>query len=179
MSDLTAKFISAYERLDAVEGGYVDHPDDPGGATNYGITQRSWSDYRTGLGRQSFPVKNLTRPDAMQFYFATYWNALGLERLSAPVAFEVLDTAVNAGIRTGVLCAQRAYNFLRPADWTALKEDGVMGPATRSALNHMTMQYEKQLINAMNGEQYLHYRGLVLNNSKFRSFARGWAKRIA
>lgn len=71
------------------EGGYVSNPDDPGGATNFGISQRSYP---------QIDIANLTREQATQIYYRDYWLPSGADSLAQPLALVVFDTAVNLGV---------------------------------------------------------------------------------
>lgn len=86
------------------EGGFVDHPNDPGGATNYGI-----SSVHHNLTYDE--VKNLTPEQAKEIYYEQYWLAAGCDQMRWPMNLIVFDTAVNMGV-------SRAKSFLNPADIT-------------------------------------------------------------
>ena len=66
----------------ASEGGYVDHPSDPGGATNMGITHRTLAAWR-GKPVTKQDVRNLTRVEALEIYKAQYWRTSGADRMPA------------------------------------------------------------------------------------------------
>jgi lysozyme family protein len=109
------------------EGGYVDDPADPGGATNMGITlatYREWSD-DPDLG--AFQVKDLTLKTARAIYRALYWNPLRAEALPPGVDLSVFDMGVNAGIWRSARLLQRALGF------TGEEVDGAIGPGTLAA----------------------------------------------
>ena len=80
------------------EGGYSNHPSDPGGATMQGITQATYDAYRTGRGLPVRAVKLLTRPELEEIYRVRYWNPAGCSELDWPVCLAVFDTAVNCGV---------------------------------------------------------------------------------
>jgi lysozyme family protein len=101
MLPVTEKF----RRCDAVtaawEGGYVNHPKDPGGATDRGVTQAtfdSWRD-RQGLPRKS--VKGISSTEAERLFFDLFWTACGGERLAAGVDLATYDASVNSGVSRG------------------------------------------------------------------------------
>ena len=108
------------------EGGYVDDPADPGGATNMGITlatYRQWSD-NPGLG--STQVQDMTERTVRVIYRALYWNPLRADALPLGVDLSVFDMGVNAGIWRSARLLQRALRFtgkrwtaaLAPRPWT-------------------------------------------------------------
>ena len=112
----------------AVEGGYVNHPSDPGGATNHGITER--------VARQNGytgSMRDLTRDRAAEIYERQYIEQPGflpLVEIDAAVAEEVIDTAVNMGPARPSRFFQRAVNATCN---TSLQVDGKIGPQTVKA----------------------------------------------
>ena len=126
--------------LDAVlqfEGGFVNDPRDPGGATNRGITQRTLSQH---LGRKAtlMEVRNLSRATAAEIYRKSYWNAIGGDLLQPGVDALAMDIAVNSGVgrakdwlaQSGDLPGLERIQFLdrkRRSFWKALKTFAVFG----------------------------------------------------
>ena len=90
------------------EGGYVNHPADPGGATNFGVTQRTFDAFNTKYKRPLKSVKDMTYPEAVEVYEKEYWKP-EWEKLGFPLAACMMDTAVNMGHR-------RADAFLKGCD---------------------------------------------------------------
>lgn len=78
------------------EGGYVDHPADPGGATNLGVTRATLARWR-GRPVTKAEVKSLTHDEAAQIYRRFYWNPCGGSRLPSGVDAVVFDWAVHSG----------------------------------------------------------------------------------
>lgn len=121
------------DRLIIREGGYVDHPNDPGGATNMGITLKTLSDWR---GNQIFrnyksDIINLTKEETTQIYYQKYWHPLHLNHLGRYVWAKefIFDWCVNGGLKNPVRQIQR---FL------GIRQDGIIGPITASELiNYM------------------------------------------
>lgn len=157
-----ANFNEAFTITLGHEGGFVNHPDDPGGRTMYGISERSHPEaFRNGL--PSFE-------DAKAIYKTGYWDRVKGDRIeSQAIANELFDTAVNAGSIRAVRILQSAYNYLRPSGEASLEEDGVIGNKTLTAINQFTPKYEAALHNLMNVLQGMHYL-----NTKNRAFYRGW-----
>ena len=109
------------------EGGYVDDPADPGGATNMGITlatYREWSD-NPDLGPAQ--VQDMTERTARAIYRSSYWNPLRADALPVGVDLSVFDMGVNAGIWRSARLLQRAIGF------TGDEVDGCIGPETLGA----------------------------------------------
>lgn len=82
-------FDKAVQRLLKTEGGFVNDPDDRGGATKFGISQRSYP---------NLDISKLTEDDARAIYREDYWNALGADQLPEDVRESAFDAAVNQGI---------------------------------------------------------------------------------
>ncbi|PZU85212.1 MAG: secretion activator protein [Shinella sp.] len=85
----------------AWEGGWSDHPDDPGGATMYGVTQVVYDAWRTGKGLKKQSVRLITRPEALEIYRQNYWIACGGPSLYPGVDLAVYDASVNSGVSRG------------------------------------------------------------------------------
>lgn len=79
------------------EGGYVNDPDDPGGATNMGITQVTYDLYRKGKNKTPLPVKGISDEEVLEIYDVRYWRLAG-EGLTPPLDLVIFDTAVNMGV---------------------------------------------------------------------------------
>lgn len=100
------------------EGGYVNDPDDKGGATNRGITQYTYNSWLKSLGRATKDVRNLTMSEVSEIYHKNYWLKSGCDKMSDKFALLVFDTAVNMGAGTVKATGRtRAEEFLRAAQW--------------------------------------------------------------
>lgn len=107
------------DRLIAREGGYVNHPEDPGGETKYGISKRAYPD---------LDIKSLTIDDAKRIYYRDYFTRFSLHELRHEQTVEwVLDWVVNSG-PGAIGRLQRELGLIR---------DYVVGPQTIKALNEM------------------------------------------
>ena len=102
------------------EGGYVDHPEDPGGRTNMGITQAVYEKY---LGRTvtEDEMKNIKIGDVRIIYRENYWDRVKGDDLPSGIDFCVFDWAVNSGVSRASKALQRIVG---------VKDDGVIGPIT-------------------------------------------------
>ncbi len=83
------------------EGGWSDHPDDPGGKTMYGITETRWHQYQDKMGMKRTPVRNITMAQALKFYRSEFWLACGADKLFPGVDLAVYDASVNSGVSRG------------------------------------------------------------------------------
>ena len=160
---VTGRFRRAVDHLLALEGGYVNHGDDKGGETNYGISKRAYP---------LVSIRTLTRDDAVQIYHRDYWSPLRLDELqSERVARCAFDFGVNAGIGTAAKALQRSVNGCG----RALTVDGHVGPATIAAVNRVG---EETLLPVLCNEIIEHYEGIVRRDPSQRIFLRGWKHRV-
>jgi lysozyme family protein len=155
------------------EGGYTNHPADPGGATNFGIIQRELDRWNGAHPELAFPgdVKDLTQDQAEAIYRANYWRWDGLT--DAALAIKLFDIGVNCGTGTSVKLLQRALNALLP---TPIDVDGQLGPATLGAAN---AQSPAALMGALCQVQKDYYQAIVARNSSQAVFLKGWLARAA
>lgn len=157
-----SRFDIALAEILRHEGGWVDHPKDPGGATNRGVTLATLSDW---LGRTATKaeVKALTVADVAPIYRERYWNAVKGDDLPAGVDLMVFDLAVNSG-------PGRAAKFLQEVVGAAV--DGQIGPGTVAKVNAL---HPLAVIDGMAARRERFYRGL----GTFDTFGRGWMKRLS
>ncbi|MEM6462235.1 MAG: glycosyl hydrolase 108 family protein [Pseudomonadota bacterium] len=163
----TAAFETAYPFIAKWEGGFVDDPRDPGGATNMGITIDTLSDW---LGRPASvdDVRNLTSTEAQQIYFTRYWTPIHCDQIPVSLALMTFNAAVNCGPSRGAKLLQQALNDLDQN----LVVDGVVGPTTLAAANHVDQRSAVQKYEQVH-EAY--YRGLA----NFSIYGRGWLNRLS
>lgn len=161
---------------------YTNNPNDSGGPTKYGITQRTLSSYR-GRPCSAMDVANLTEAEARQIYEAEYWTKPGfgdVAKVSLAVAEELLDTGVNAGPSRAALMFQRALNGLnkRGEHYPDIAEDGDIGPGTVSAFAKLIQRRGKDgevvMLRYLNGLQVAMYDDLVRRRPKDEDFMFGW-----
>lgn len=151
-------FDQAFERLIAHEGGYVNHPDDPGGETNWGITART-----ARANGYTGSMRELTRRQAREIYRVAYWGRARADDYDPAIGFQLFDAAVNHGIGNAIRFLQRAVG---------VADDGIVGPQTVAAINSMQTT---DVLARFNAERLDFYTRL----STWPSFGRGWARRVA
>ena len=144
------------------EGGYVNHPSDPGGRTNLGVTQRVWEDY-VGHPVDEAEMRSLTKEMVSPLYRKEYWNAIGGDKLPCGADYLAFDFAVNAGAFRCIKTIQRALN---------ITADGVIGPVTLKAIQEANAE---DFINSFSAAKESFYRSLV----NFPTFGKGWLNRVA
>jgi lysozyme family protein len=144
------------------EGGFVDDPQDPGGATNLGVTLATLSSW-LGHTATVADVKALTTNDVAPIYQTRYYNAAHACDCPAGVDLMVFDEAVNQGVGRAITTLQRS---------AGVTADGAFGPQTQAAVNAMA---PADLINAIAADRDAHYRALPT----FHHFGKGWLSRVA
>lgn len=167
--------------VDDVEGGaFTNDAVDAGGATRWGITQRTLAEYR-GHPVTVQDVRDLPRDEALAIYRANYVTAPGFDKLaemSMPVALEVIDTGVNMGVGTAARYLQRCLNVLD--DLPSLVADGACGPKTVAALtdylHRRGAEGESVLVGALNALQGADYIRLAETKAFDRKWIYGWLK---
>ena len=162
-------------RLDPARTGYVNHPKDPGGETNYGITRAvSAENGYTGL------MKDIPFVLVKQIYRMRYWDKLlGDIIADQDVAEEMFDTAVNCGPRVVILFLQRTLNALNKSEtlYADVSVDGVCGQQTVGMLNKalkVTSTHKLCILRALDSLQCVRYIELAEHNKKLETFLPGW-----
>jgi lysozyme family protein len=152
----------AFAHVLKYEGGYVNHPSDPGGMTNLGVTKRVWEEW-TGKPATEADMRSLTPEMVGPLYKKRYWDVVRGDDLPSGVDFCVFDCAVNAGVG-------RASKFLQQA--VGVLADGQIGPKTLAAV---TAKPSDEVIAAFCDLREAHYKSL----STFPTFGKGWMNRLA
>lgn len=156
-------FDDAIKVVLAHEGGYVNHPNDPGGETNYGITKRTYP---------HLDIKNLTKDQAIEIYYNDWWLKNKYNKFPHPkFAAKVFDTAINMGAKQAHKLVQRS---LKAVGNQSIVVDGMLGPKSMAAMRHSS---ENELLASFRSEQAGRYRVLMTANSKLKAFKTGWLKR--
>ena len=151
-------FDQAFERLIGHEGGYVNHPADPGGETNWGITLRTArAEGYTG------PMRSMTRQQAKEIYRSAYWGRARADQYDGAIGYQLFDAAVNHGIGNAVRFLQRAVG---------VADDGDIGPVTVAAIKRMSVT---DVLARFNAERLDFYTKLTT----WPTFGKGWTRRVA
>ena len=183
----TSKHLTIEQIISGIivrEGGFVDHPNDLGGPTKYGITEavavaNSWLE----------PISALTECKAREIYLKQYSIKPGFGYVldfSPRIAAELVDTGVNMGVTTAIKFLQRALNALNREGniYQDLDVDGYIGNQTLAALiaylNHRGAEGEEVMLKALNCLQGARYIELSEAREANESFTYGWLReRIA
>lgn len=150
-------FDEAFDRLIGHEGGYSNHPSDPGQETMWGVTAR--------VARSSGylgDMRHLPRDKAKEIYRAKYWAPVRADELPSALRFDVFDGAVNSG-------PEQAIEWLQEA--VGAKADGKIGPMTLAAAAGADPSASARF----NGARLQ----FMTNLPTWGMFGRGWARRIA
>lgn len=145
------------------EGGFVNHPEDPGGKTNFGITQRTYDAFRKSQGFGTRNVRMIEENEVNEIYDLQYWSRVQGNNLPAGVDYCVMDYAVNSGPGRAIKVLQRTLG---------IDDDGVVGAITLAAARE---QNPVRIINDMCDERMRFLRKL----RHWPTFGKGWARRVA
>lgn len=158
---MSANFAAALKVILHHEGGWADHPKDPGGATMKGVTLATYSKY---LGRQATKdeLRNISDADVQQIYRSLYWDRVACDRLPVGVDLCVFDMAVNAG-------PGRAVKLLQ--ETVGSTPDGGIGPQTLAAV---AKQEPLSLIERYSEARRVFYKSL----GAYVTFGKGWLRRV-
>ncbi|MCH7305448.1 hypothetical protein MMP74_13855 [Acinetobacter sp. NIPH 1869] len=151
-------FQDALKRVLQHEGGYVNHPSDPGGETNYGITKATAQNYGYKGSMKNIPMDMVER-----IYKNQFWDALSCDSFPYSFAFQYFDAGVNHGLVNARKILQRALG---------VKDDGIIGTIT---LNEIRKQPQFALINLFNAERIQFYTRI----KTFNAFGKGWMSRVS
>ena len=145
-------FDTSFEVVVGIEAGYVNDPKDPGGATKYGISQRSYP---------SVDIINLTLAQAKVMYRSYFWDQIKGDLLPYPLNLVVFDAAINQGVTPAIKMLQKTLN---------IQQDGLLGPMTIKAAQNA----RDEVIALYMADRALRYTG----TRNFDNYGRGWFKRL-
>ena len=186
---ISSKFDYFYPSLIKVEGGYVDHPHDPGGKTIWGVTLYNWMRHLKDCGNDDFyrtvrwskfredgdfktdkftvdDFKALKPEDVKYFYLLDYWNVVKADEMPLGIDCYLFDFSVNSGPSQATKILQRIIR---------VNDDGRVGPYTVNATHQYTIaKGAKNLIDEYNKERQIFLS--KLKNAEH--FMRGWNNRL-
>jgi lysozyme family protein len=154
-------FEKALESVLHHEGGFVNHPKDPGGITNLGCTKRVWEEW-VGHPVTEQNMRDLKAADVAPLYKQKYWDKVSGDYLPAGVDYAVFDTAINSGPGRAVKMLQACVN---------VEVDGVLGPNSLKAVNAFDVEtlisdYSKRRLS------------FLTELSTWPTFGKGWERRV-
>lgn len=157
----------------AKEGGYIDHPKDRGGPTNYGITIPALNEY-TGRNNDRTDIKLLTEQSARCIYRENYYRKPGINKLAKSIQPIIFDMAVNQGPKTAVRLLQ---SQLFEDGYQVGKIDGKIGPLTIALTSRALSDAGDIFINRLIDRRIDRYRAIVKHDPGQAVFEKGWIAR--
>ena len=154
-------FDKAIEHTLKEEGGFVNHPSDPGGMTNLGVTAKVWEEW-VGHPVDEKQMRALTPDDVAPLYKRKYWDACRADELVSGLDYAVFDCAVNSGVGRAIKLLQGCVGVV---------VDGGIGPTTMAAV--------KQAVPTSLIEDFCDARLNFLRAlSTWPTFGKGWERRV-
>jgi lysozyme family protein len=155
-------FDAALKAILHHEGGFVNHPKDPGGMTNLGVTKKVWEEW-VGHEVDEKTMRGLTPEIVGPMYKVKYWDKVKGDDLPAGVDYAVFDAAVNSG-------PGRAAKWLQSC--VGVEPDGGIGPKTLAAVNafdanDLVEDYAKRRLS------------FLMDLQTWDTFGKGWGRRVA
>lgn len=177
-----ASFEKAIPIILKHEGGFVNHANDPGGATNYGISIRFLrgipiidADFDKDGDVDIEDIKNMTPEQAGKLYKKYFWDVNKYQNINDDtIATKIFDMTVNMGAKRSHIIVQTALN---KCFGTKLTIDGVLGPATMSIINAIEDDNEQIALTSICEEQFAFYLRLVEQKPELKVFINGWKRR--
>lgn len=158
-------FQNCFEKVIVHEGGYVDHPSDPGGATKYGLTIVTMKKLEMDIDGDGDvdkdDVKLLTHADVAPVFKKMYWDAVKADDLPSGLDWAMFDWAINSGPARPARTLQKLIGA---------KADGVIGPKTLGTVATFSV---KELVTKLHNERQKFYE----NQPIFKDFGKGWTAR--
>ena len=159
------RYAESLRRVLVHEGGKVDDPDDPGGRTNRGVTQKTYNAWRRSKGKGSLDVFKMTDEECAAIYKERFWDVIRGDELPPGVDYVVFDGAVNSGPSQSVKWLQRALG-IKAADGQlgVLTLDKVQGVNDHDALVERICEQRMKFLQAL---------------KHWWKYKNGWTKRVA
>lgn len=158
---MKSNFDSALKAVLHHEGGFVNHPSDPGGMTNLGCTKKVWEEW-VGHPVDERAMRNLTPADVAPLYKTKYWDKVRGDDLPAGVDYAVFDCAINSG-------PGRAAKFLQEV--AGVTADGAIGPGTLKAVSSFDAA---DLLERYQAKRL----GFLQALPTWGTFGKGWGRRV-
>ena len=143
------------------EGLYIDHPQDPGGATMKGITLATFTEFK-GRAMSKEELRAISDADVRAIYKSRYWDAVRADELKPGVDLLAFDMAVNKGVGRAAKLMQRG---------AGVTEDGALGPKSMAAINALDAA---DIIAKVSEARRDFYKSL----KTFPTFGKGWLRRV-
>jgi len=148
--------------MEVSEGGYVNHPDDPGGATNFGVTQTVLNAWRKANGIGPMSVRLMKKETADEIFVENYLRPIWFDQLPSGLDYAMADFAVNSGPRRAIMKLQKIVG---------VKVDGVLGVHTMAAVAGWNTG---ELVIKLCDARLAFMKSLKI----WKTFGRGWTARV-
>lgn len=163
---MDAIFVKSFDRVIGHEGRFQKIQGDRGNWTGGQVRVGVLKGTKFGISAMTYPdldIENLTVEQAKEIYYRDWWVKLGMDKWKPALSYQMFDAAINHGMHNAAKMLQRAV---------ATPDDGVIGPATRRAVDTMTLD---DVLMCFLGERldFMTYVGT------WDTFGKGWARRIA
>lgn len=160
---MRATFDFAMPKILVHEGGWSNHPKDPGGATMKGVIQRVYDAYRDRKGQPKQSVRYISDSELFDIYRKQYWDAIKGDTLPQGVDYVMMDGAVNSGPTQAIKWLQRALG---------VTADGQIGQATLRALENV-FDHDKLIADILKRRE-----AFLRALKTFSTFGKGWMNRV-
>lgn len=164
------EFARSLPKILVHEGLYSNHPDDPGGATMKGVTQRVFNEWLTANGKPTRDVRTITDTELQAIYRKRYWDIAKLDQLAPGVSYVVFDGNVNSGVSQSIKWLQRALQAMGLYQGSI---DGIIGQGTILAAGGVNDN------DALIAKIIERREAFLRSLTTFKTFGKGWLKRIA
>lgn len=167
---MKTQFEEIIEEVLEAEGGFVNDPDDKGGATNFGVTQQSYSNF-LGSSASVDDVRNMTREEAKECYKKDFWIPAKVDRMPDNLKHIYFDMVVNMGRKNAGKILQQAVNTKKNS--AVLDVDGIVGSGSLSHIPDLTLSdvlVERSMFfanNCFDGSRFA-------KRTRQNKFLRGW-----
>lgn len=158
-----ANFLRCFTATLKHEGGYVNHPRDPGGATNFGVIQRTYDAYRRNKGLNTQSVREISKDEVAEIYRKQYWSKVNGDELPDGLDYVAYDAGVNSGPSRGAKWLQQALK---------VTPDGVVGQIT---VDKARAASDKKAIVRLACQLRM---GFLRRLGHWKTFRKGWTRRV-
>lgn len=166
---MSTRFQYCLAKVLGHEGGLSDHKADRGGLTNFGVTQKTYDDFRAMRGMHKQGVERIDI-DEVEMIYMGYWRDCKADRMPEPLDLFVFDCAINSGPARAIKLLQRALGI--PAD-------GLWGPQTIDALQEeISAGRVDELCHIYLNEREGWYHEIVARDDSQGVFLKGWINRL-
>jgi lysozyme family protein len=185
MSELTTEqaLIKAFSFAQQWERGYINHPNDHGGATNLGVTQRVYDQYRLDNDRSRQSVKDITQQEAQTIYVQGYWNQVKGNQLPPLTSISLADFAYNSGPARAThemkrFLRENGYEIPMTAEGRNVRNEKLDSRTLVAIKDYVSKFGDEKLAQGINLERHKFVQSIVDKHPDQKVFLKGWNNRI-